>query len=85
MDALFISYFPHDNASDWGPEEIANTKVGELDKSTLSAADTKNGLEMLVENIEETVGKSPSEKQACDETEADSPLLPSQSEPKNIE
>lgn len=50
-------------------EEVTATKVHDLQASGLELCDAEDGLEMLVEDIEKTVGETPEEEEGDDEGE----------------
>ncbi len=54
------------------------TEVHDLKTGRLKLRDLEDILEMLVEDIEETVGKSPEEEKRCDECDREDERLASQ-------
>lgn len=52
-----------------GEEEVSTTKVHDLETSRFELRDSQDILEVLVENIEQSVGESPEEEERDDQAE----------------
>jgi len=71
QDGLLVASSLKDLSSNGREEEVTTTKVHDLETSGLETADAENGLEMLVEDIEKTVGETPEEEERDDESEGE--------------
>lgn len=69
VDSLFVTELAHDDSSRVGPDQVGS-KVGGLKTSRLELGDSKDGLEVLVQDVEETVGETPEEEEGGDESES---------------
>ena len=64
-----VALTSHDLCSDRRVDEVAATEVHDLKASTLQLGDPEDILEMLVEDIEETVRETPEEEERDDQGE----------------
>lgn len=58
VDSLLVAEARNDDSDD-GREDDVSAEVGDLEESGLELGDAEEGLEVLVQDIEETVGESP--------------------------
>jgi hypothetical protein len=63
QDSLLVTASLKNLGGNGREEEVTTAKVHDLKTSGLETADAENGLEMLVEDIEKTVGETPIEEQ----------------------
>jgi len=71
QDSLLVTASLKDLSGNGREEEVTTTKVHDLETGGLKTADAENGLEMLVEDIEKTVGETPEEEEGDDEGEGE--------------
>lgn len=69
QDGELVAAALEDLSGNGREEEITATKVHDLQASGLELCDAEDGLEMLVEDIEKTVGETPEEEEGDDEGE----------------
>jgi hypothetical protein len=62
-------------SSDGGEDEVTTSKVHDLETGGLELCNTENILEMLVQDIEETVRETPEEEERSDEGNGEDELL----------
>jgi len=68
-DSDFVTLALHNLSCDGGEEEVTTTEVHDLKTGRLEFGDSEDILEMLVKDIEETVGESPEKEERCDQTD----------------
>jgi len=71
QDSELVTAALENLSSDGREEEVTATKVHDLQASGLELCDTEDGLEVLVEDIEKTVGETPEEEEGDDEGEGE--------------
>jgi len=75
-DGDLVSLSLQDFGSDGRVCKVTNTKVGGLKTGRLSSRDLENVLEVLVQDIEKTVGETPKEEERGNEDESPEVLSP---------
>jgi hypothetical protein len=78
QDGLLVTAALKDFGGNGREEEVTTTEVHDLETSGLETADAENSLEMLVEDIEKTVGETPEEEERDDEGEGEDESATSQ-------
>ncbi len=68
-NGYLVALTSHDFCSNGREDEVAATKVHDLQTSTLQLGDAEDILEMLVENVEEAIREAPEEEEGDDEGE----------------
>lgn len=73
-DGDFVALALHDLSSDGREEQVTAAEVDDLETGGLQLGDVEDGLEMLIEHIEETVGETPEEEERDDKGEREDEL-----------
>lgn len=73
-DSDLVALALHDFSSNGREEQVTTTEVDDLQTGRLELGDVEDGLEMLVEHIEKTVGETPEEEERDDEGEREDEL-----------
>lgn len=68
-DCNFVAFAFEDLGGDWRETKIATTEVHNLETGRFETRYTEDGLEMLVEDIEEAVRETPEEEEGDDQTQ----------------
>jgi hypothetical protein len=68
-DGEFVSPALQHFTSDGGVGKVTDTEIGDLKTCGLELGDAEDSLEVLVEDVEETVGETPQEEEGGDEDE----------------
>lgn len=82
-DSELVALAPQDLSSDGGEEQVATTEVHDLETGRLELCDAEHILEVLVEDIEKTVGETPEEEERSDQADGEDQLPSSEEAPLN--
>ena len=78
QDGDLVTLSLEDLSGNWRVAEVTTTEVHDLEASGLELGNAEDSLEVLVENIEETVRETPEEEERCDEEDWVNELATSQ-------